>query len=493
MRNPTVNNQPLPFVKWAGGKRAMLPLLRPLVPAAFGTYHEPFAGGGALFFDLRPARAALSDRNAELVAAYEAVRDDVDGVVAELRTHEVAHCKAHFLSVRHQRGHLLSAAARAARLIYLNRTCFNGLYRVNRRGEFNVPFGDYKNPRICDEANLRACSAALQGIAIELDGFHAVLERAQPGDFVYFDPPYMPVSERAAFTSYTRDGFGASDHRHLRDVARELASRDVHVLISNSNAPRVLELYSDGFDILRVQAPRAIGAKSESRGLVEEVVIRPRREEIKQARLICAREVVEMREHGNAAAGCAGPTCASQEREPTSPLRPPSKVRLYVPEAVRHPLSETELHRLVQASRLFEIVRRIVRDGSVSIRPSAWGARWTEIPYQLVVDARRGASRAAREGVPDVSSALDSDCNHIAANIDLPEDLSPDMLEAVHTMPIRPAELNVADYGDRVRAMVKELLATDLARLQADADALWASARDAYEKCVGESRRRATP
>jgi DNA adenine methylase len=261
-----------PIVKWAGGKRSMLPLLLPFVPAEFGTYHEPFVGGGAMFFALDPKSSVLSDTNPELVHCYQAVRENVQGVIEELRKHH--HDEQHFYEVRRLRPSTLKPAERAARTIFLNKSCFNGLYRVNRKGEFNVPFGKYTAPIICDEANLRACAASLQRAAIERAGFETVLSRAVTGDFVYFDPPYLPLSGTSKFTSYTSDGFSLTDHRRLRDVARELKGRGVHVVISNSAAAAVVELYAAGFEVVRVGASRSISAKGDGRGKVEELIIR---------------------------------------------------------------------------------------------------------------------------------------------------------------------------------------------------------------------------
>ena len=263
--------KPRPFIKWAGGKARLLPQLYPFVPATWGTYHEPFVGGGAMFFGLRPRRAVLSDTNPELIHCYEIVRDNVDGVIDELKKHR--YDKGLFYAVRAQEPSTLTPPARAARFIYLNKTCFNGLHRVNRKGEFNVPFGAYKNPQICDEPNLRACSAALQGVTILLSPFETVVTRAVAGDFVYFDPPYLPISATSSFTAYTADGFSLPDHVLLRDVALELKARGVGVLISNSASPAVIQLYSDGFEIERVGVNRAINSKGHQRGKIEEVII----------------------------------------------------------------------------------------------------------------------------------------------------------------------------------------------------------------------------
>lgn len=261
-----------PFLKWAGGKRGMLPVLRQYFPERFGTYFEPFLGGGAVFFALAPSSAVISDSNQRLVRTYEAVRDHADHVVDFLA--RSPNDEAFFRKVRQFKATATDTASVGASTIYLNRTCFNGLWRVNGKGEFNVPFGRYKNPSICDEPNLRACSAALKRATLLAADFETVLDRAVPGDFVYCDPPYLPISATASFTAYTPGGFGLSDHRRLRDTARRLKERGVHVLISNSAAPEIVELYREGFEIIRVQAPRSIAGRGSSRGSIEELIIR---------------------------------------------------------------------------------------------------------------------------------------------------------------------------------------------------------------------------
>jgi DNA adenine methylase len=265
-----------PFLKWAGGKAQLLPEILARVPARFGCYHEPFIGGGALFFALAGGarlgeRALLSDLNPNLVQTWAAIRDDVDGVISALAPH-VNH-EDYFYRVRALEPASLSPAVRAARVIYLNKTGFNGLYRENRAGRFNVPFGRYVNPNTCDEPNLRAVSRALQGVSIETRDFLSVLDRARPDDFVYFDPPYVPVSATASFTAYSRGGgFGHAEQTALRDAFSELASRGVHVLLSNSDVPFVRELYA-GFRIEQVWARRPINSNGAARGAVAEVLV----------------------------------------------------------------------------------------------------------------------------------------------------------------------------------------------------------------------------
>ena len=266
-----------PFVKWVGGKGRLLSQLRPLLPS--GVEHmrhvEPFVGGGALFFSRRPGRALLTDINPTLVAAYSAIRDDVEGVIAALGRLAGRHSKETYYQVRerYNRGRRVSASKRAAMFIYLNKTCFNGLHRVNRKGQFNVPVGSYKNPRILNEDGLRAASHALKDAQLECAPFDALIENAKPGDFVYFDPPYEPVSQTASFTSYARDGFSREDQTRLRDVYKALNRRGCNLMLSNSDVPFIRDLYSD-FDIDTVAAPRAINCDATKRGKVSEVVVR---------------------------------------------------------------------------------------------------------------------------------------------------------------------------------------------------------------------------
>jgi DNA adenine methylase len=259
-----------PLLKWAGGKGQLLDQLRPRMPARFGRYFEPFAGGAALFFALRPRRAVLADVNAELIDCYVATRDDVDAVIEALGQHRYA--TEDYYRVRAVDRTTLPLAERAARTIYLNKTGYNGLYRVNRAGKFNVPMGRYSNPLFCDPHNLRACSTALQGVDLRVEDFEEVAARAKRGDFVYFDPPYVPVSDSADFTSYVPGGFGADQQRRLAGVFAKLAQRGVYALLSNSDTPAVRELYR-GFRIDAVLAARFINSRGSRRGKVGEVVV----------------------------------------------------------------------------------------------------------------------------------------------------------------------------------------------------------------------------
>jgi len=239
---------PRPILKWAGGKQQMVDLLMERAPQKYGKYIEPFFGGGALFFALQTESAVIADSNPELINLYRAVATDVDAVITHLR--EMPNEKEFFYEMRSKKVEALSPSFQAARTIYLNRTCFNGLYRVNRSGHFNVPFGNYKKPLICDEENLRAASLKLAKAKIMLGDYKTVLhETAEPGDFVFLDPPYLPVSKYADFKRYTKEQFYEEDHRELAEEINRLHELGCHVILTNSNHPLVHEL----FDRYRVE------------------------------------------------------------------------------------------------------------------------------------------------------------------------------------------------------------------------------------------------
>ena len=248
-----------------------------LVPETFGTYHEPFLGSGALFFALQPPRAILSDANNRLTCTFGAIQRDLDLVLPSLRVYAEMYAKHGAPFYLHARGADLDAMEShelAALFIFLNKTGFNGLWRVNASGKYNVPAGEFKHPpTVCDEPRLRACSKALAGATIVNSDFRAVEQRAQPGDFVYFDSPYIPVSKTADFTNYTAAGFKHSDHTALRDLALRLKRRGVHVLLSNSDTPVTRELYT-GFELHAISRGGGMNADTAKRGRVGELLIR---------------------------------------------------------------------------------------------------------------------------------------------------------------------------------------------------------------------------
>lgn len=262
-----------PFLKWVGGKRQLLPVLRERMPSSYGRYFEPFVGGGALFFNVRPGRCAvLGDANPRLVRTYRAIRDNVEAVIGALA--EYRYDRDEYASARQIDPDALSDTGCAAWFIYVNKTGFNGLYRVNRAGRFNVPFGKYTNPTICDAENLRACSVALTGVDLRIGDFAETVADACAGDFVYFDPPYVPLSATSSFTSYAAGGFGPDAQRRLRDVAAGLLDSGVHVLLSNSSAGMVRELYGGKpFTVDEVDATRSVNCKAEKRGAIKELVM----------------------------------------------------------------------------------------------------------------------------------------------------------------------------------------------------------------------------
>jgi DNA adenine methylase len=268
--------QARPFLKWVGGKRAVVPELLKHVPARYNTYREPFVGGGALFFALRPARAVLSDLNETLVKTYRAVRDSPAELCDLLRAGATQYEQYGADFYYHVRKFDLAAndVTTAAWMIFLNKTGFNGIYRVNKSGQFNVPHGRHKNLTICDEPNIRACSEALRGAEIRHADFRAVESEAAPGDLVYFDPPYVPLTDTADFTSYTKEGFGPRDQLDLRDVAWRLKQRGVYVILSNSSGAGVAELYAEkGFTLREIDVRRSINSDTSARGPVKEYVI----------------------------------------------------------------------------------------------------------------------------------------------------------------------------------------------------------------------------
>ena len=270
------NNLVVPFVKWAGGKRQLLPELIERVPK-FTTYCEPFVGGGALFFYLQPKKAIINDFNKDLINTYITIQNDVESLIQHLSTYKndsESYYKIRELD-RTPLFHRMSATEKASRLIYLNKTCYNGLFRVNSMGEFNSPFGNYKSPNIVNEPTLRAIHNYFQNADVTfLSGdFEAAVKGLKKGTFVYFDPPYDPVSASSNFTGYTNLGFGKQEQRRLKEVCDELNAKGIKFLLSNSATDFILDLYKE-YNIEKISAKRVINSNANNRGNVDEVLIR---------------------------------------------------------------------------------------------------------------------------------------------------------------------------------------------------------------------------
>lgn len=267
-----------PFTKWTGGKRQLLPVIRELIPKTYNRYFEPFVGGGALFFDLAPKDAVINDFNAELINCYQQIKDNPQELIEILKVHQEYNSKEYYLDLRSadrdERIDMMSEVQRAARILYMLRVNFNGLYRVNSKNQFNVPYGRYKNPKIVDEELISAISVYLNNnqLEIKVGDFEKAIVDVRTGDFVYFDPPYIPLSETSAFTSYTHEGFSFADQVRLRDAFKRLSDTGAYVMLSNSSSALVEELYKD-FNIHYVEATRTNGAQSSSRGKISEIIV----------------------------------------------------------------------------------------------------------------------------------------------------------------------------------------------------------------------------
>ena len=267
-----------PFTKWTGGKRQLLGELRSYMPETYGRYFEPFVGGGALFFDLAPEQAVINDFNEELINAYRQIKNNPAELINLLIKHKENNSKDYYLALRSAdrdgRISRMTGVERAARILYMLRVDFNGLYRVNSKNQFNVPHGRYKNPKIVDVDLLYQISEYLNENDIEIlqTDFAEAVKDAQTGDFVYFDPPYIPLNETSSFTSYTHEGFSYEEQVRLRNTFKELTERGVYAMLSNSSSPLVEELYKD-FNIYFVEAQRTNGAKSSSRGKISEIIV----------------------------------------------------------------------------------------------------------------------------------------------------------------------------------------------------------------------------
>jgi DNA adenine methylase len=266
---------PRPVMKWAGGKRQLLEQLDSYIPKTFNKYIEPFVGGGAMFFYLLPEKAILIDINPDLINIYTVIKNNVQELIESLLQHK--NDSEYYYTIRDvdrdkEVFSKWSDVEKASRNIYMNHTCFNGLYRVNSKGFFNVPFGDYKNPLICDEENLLAVHEALENVELHVGSFEMCLDFAETGDFIYFDPPYVPVSQSANFTSYTKENFGRNDQYKLFEVFKELDARGCKMLLSNSHSEFIIDLFKE-YRVETLMANRAINSDGSKRGKIKEVLI----------------------------------------------------------------------------------------------------------------------------------------------------------------------------------------------------------------------------
>ena len=266
---------PYPIVKWAGGKRQLLLDLKTRLPKKYNRYFEPFVGGGALFFDLSPINAYISDINQELINLYNVIRDAPLDLIDDLSLHK--NTLEYYTTIRNidrtKEYESISNIKKASRFIYLNKTCFNGLYRVNKKGFFNVPYGKYSNPKLFNKENIIAVSDTLKQTQIECANYTRILDYVQKNDFVYLDPPYIPLSETSYFTSYSKENFSEKDHLELKDLCDRLDSLGVKFMLSNSDCSISNELYSE-YKIEKIYASRHINANSQGRGKISEILVR---------------------------------------------------------------------------------------------------------------------------------------------------------------------------------------------------------------------------
>lgn len=275
--NSTPEEKATPFLQWVGGKRGMISQYEQFMPKKFNSYLEPFLGGGAMFFHLQPQKAILADNNTELIKAYEGVRDNPEEVIRLLKELRVRHSKELYLLVRNLDREIdifqkLNSAEIAARMIYLNQTCFNGIYRVNQKGQFNVPIGSSLNRLICDEHTLRKASAILKNVLIKEVDFEAAINDAGANDFVYLDPPYYPISVYSDFTRYTKEKFYKEDQIRLKERIDKLAKKGCKIMLSNSDCEFIRDLYKD-YKIQQVFAGRTLNSKKDQRGKIPELLI----------------------------------------------------------------------------------------------------------------------------------------------------------------------------------------------------------------------------
>lgn len=266
-----------PFLKWVGGKRQLVPAIHKLLPKNYTTYYEPFIGGGAVLFEIQPQKAVINDSNKELINVYEVIKNNPDELIADLKKHKNESDYFYDIRALDRKNNFdrISSVKKASRVIYLNKTCYNGLYRVNSSGEFNAPFGKYKNPNIVNETTIKAVSQYLNenNVTILNGDFKKAVDTIEKEAFVYFDPPYVPVSKSSNFTGYVQGGFGEFDQVRLRDLCVELDKKGVKFLLSNSATEVIKDLYTN-FDIKYVKATRAINSNAQKRGEIDEVLIR---------------------------------------------------------------------------------------------------------------------------------------------------------------------------------------------------------------------------
>lgn len=275
-------NNPLvaPVLKWVGGKRQLMDVIAPLIPSSLTTYYEPFIGGGAVLFNLQPKKAVINDLNPELINVYKVIKDNPNELIQALKMHESMNCEDYFYEVRaYDRNKTeyekLSNIEKAARVIYLNKTCYNGLFRVNSSGEFNSPWGRYSNPNISNIPTIKALNTYFNkyDITIKCGNYADSLKGIRKGAFVYLDPPYMPISSSSSFTGYTANGFGEKEQIELKKLCDKLNDKGVKFLLSNSCCPFIEELYKN-YIIQKVPAKRTINANAEKRGVIDEVLVR---------------------------------------------------------------------------------------------------------------------------------------------------------------------------------------------------------------------------
>lgn len=265
-----------PFLKWAGGKRQLLPEIKKYLPKKYNTYFEPFVGAGALFFDIQPKNAVINDVNSELINCYEVIKNLSIDLIQDLKKHK--NTENYFYKIREldrtKEFYKLSIIERASRIIYLNKTCYNGLFRVNRSGQFNAPFGYYKNPNIVNSETLKAINRLLNRNSVEILNmdFSKAVRKANRNDFVYFDPPYDPISDTASFTGYSSNTFGRHEQERLRDLFEDLTKKGCKVMLSNSSTDFIADLYKD-YNVIRIQANRNINSVGSNRKKVDEFLI----------------------------------------------------------------------------------------------------------------------------------------------------------------------------------------------------------------------------